>query len=76
MEILTVGEFKARFSEMLKEVSEGKEIGITYGRNKKLVAKLVPGDKKAKRKLGLLKGEAQVVFSDDFEITEEEFSGL
>ena len=76
MKILTVGEFKARFSEVLKEVREGKEIGITYGRNKNLVAKLVPGDTRAKRKLGILKGKAKVVFSSDFEMTEEVMLGL
>ncbi len=31
METLTIGEFKAHFSEVLKKVQEGKEVAISYG---------------------------------------------
>ena len=54
MKTMSVGEFKANFSEVLKRVLGGEEIGILYGKKKEIVAKLVPktSDKKQKRKIG------------------------
>lgn len=77
MKILSVGEFKANFSEVLKKVLSGEEIGISYGKKKEIVAKLVPKTtKKAKRKIGILEGKGKVIFSHDFKMTEEEFLGV
>ncbi|HVY75368.1 MAG TPA: hypothetical protein VG890_11090 [Puia sp.] len=77
MEILSVGEFKSNFSEVLKKVLAGEEIGISYGKKKEIVARLVPKNtKKGKRKIGILEGKAKVTFSRDFKITEEEFLGI
>ena len=78
METMSVGEFKSNFSEILKRVLAGEEIGITYGKRKKIVAKLVPkgSDKKPRRKIGILEGKGKVFFSNDFKMTEEEFLGL
>ena len=75
MEILTVGEFKAKFSAVLQRVLAGEEIAISYGRNRKVVACLVPKtpEKKQRRKLGILEGKGSVRFSKDFKITEEDF---
>ena len=75
---MSVGEFKANFSEVLKSVLAGEEIGILYGKKKEIVAKLVPKtvEKKARRKIGLLEGKAKVNFAKDFKMTEEEFLGL
>jgi len=74
MEILSVGELKANFSEILKRVSAGEEINIAYGKKKEVIARLVPKtEKKAKRKIGLLEGKAKVSFSKNFKITEEAF---
>jgi antitoxin (DNA-binding transcriptional repressor) of toxin-antitoxin stability system len=42
MKTMTVGEIKAHFSEILKEVENGKQIGILYGKTKKSVAMIVP----------------------------------
>ena len=72
---MSVGEFKARFSEVLKSVIEGEEIGILYGKKKEIVARLVPKNagKSPKRKIGILEGKADVKFSPGFKITEEEF---
>jgi len=73
---LTVGQFKAKFSEMLSKVLQGESIGITYGKSKKKVAALVPYDKLEKKqpiKLGLLEGKATVEFAKDFKMTDEEF---
>ncbi|MCD6013244.1 MAG: prevent-host-death protein [Flavipsychrobacter sp.] len=75
MKTMSVGEFKANFSEVLKRVLGGEEIGILYGKKKEIVAKIVPKTtgKKPKRKLGIWEGKAKVVFHKDFKMTEEEF---
>lgn len=73
---LTVGEFKAKFSEVLSKVLQGESIGITYGKNKKKVAALVPYDKVIKTnrlKLGLLEGKATFKIHRNFKMTDEEF---
>ena len=77
MTIMTVGEFKRDFSAVLKRVQAGEEIAISYGKNKEIVAKLVPKttDKKPKRKLGILDGKGKVKFNPGFKMTEEEFLG-
>jgi len=77
MEILSVGEFKSRFSEVLKKVASGQEIGISYGKRKEVIAKIIPEtEKKRKRKIGFLEDKVKVKFSKDFKITEEEFLSL
>ncbi len=81
MKSLTVGEFKAQFSEVLALIQQGESVGVLYGKSKKPVAKLVPMSgsdtkKGGKRKLGILDGKMKVVFSDDFKMTEEEFISL
>lgn len=79
MKSLPVGELKAQFSEVLEKVQQGESFEITYGKNKKPVAKIVPinGSKsKKKRKLGLLEGKMKVVFADNFKMTEEELLDL
>jgi prevent-host-death family protein len=78
MEKMSVGEFKANFSEVLKKVMAGEEIGISYGKKKEIVARLVPKEttKKPRRKIGILDGKGKASFSKDFKITEEEFLGL
>jgi antitoxin (DNA-binding transcriptional repressor) of toxin-antitoxin stability system len=55
MEIMSVGEFKAKFSEVLKKVLAGEEIAISYGKSKEIVARLVPktSAKKQRRKIGI-----------------------
>lgn len=75
MEIMSVGEFKARFSEVLKKVLSGEEIAISYGKSKEIVARIVPetSTKKPRRKIGILEGKGSVYFSNDFKITEEDF---
>lgn len=73
---LTVGQFKAKFSEALSKVLQGETVGITYGKNKKKVAALVPINmvmKQNKIKLGSLKGKASYKISSNFKMTDEEF---
>lgn len=78
MKSLPVGEFKAQFSEVLELIQQGESVGVLFGKSKKPVAKLVPmtEPKKKKRKLGILDGKMNVVFADDFKMTEEEFINL
>lgn len=76
MNQFTVGQFKAKFSEVLSKVLQGESIGITYGKNKKKVAALVPYNKFVKQhkiKLGSLKGKASFKIHSDFKMTDEEF---
>lgn len=75
---MSVGEFKTNFSEALKSVQAGEEIGISFGKKKEVVACLVPrsSSKKAKRKLGALEGKGKVTFRRDFKMTTEELLGL
>ena len=71
---MTVGELKARFSEVLDMVMEGEEIYVTYGKKKEIVAQLVPHkqSKKKKRKLGPLTGKGKIRFHGSWKMTDEE----
>ena len=42
MKTMTVGEFKARFSEALDAVRGGETIVVAYGRNRRKIAAMVP----------------------------------
>jgi len=78
MKIMSVGELKTKFSDVLKRVQAGEEIGIAYGKNKEVVARLVPKTaiKQSKRKIGILNKKSKVVFSEDFQLTTDQFLGL
>jgi prevent-host-death family protein len=76
MKSLTVGEFKARFSAILKEVQAGHPIAITYGKKRATVAVLLPYDQymqSTQRKLGVLQDKASYHMHDDFKIADEDF---
>ena len=75
---MSVEELKTRFSSVLKRVQAGEEIGIAYGKNKEVVARLVPEKaiKQSKRKIGILNKKSKVIFSKDFQLTADEFLGL
>lgn len=76
MHQLTVGQFKAKFSEVLEKVLKGESISITYGKSKKKVATLIPYKKFIKGnkvKLGSLEGKATFKIHSDFKMTDEEF---
>jgi antitoxin (DNA-binding transcriptional repressor) of toxin-antitoxin stability system len=75
MENISVGKFKARFSEILEEIRQGKKFVIQYGKKKKKVAVLLPYEEfapKKQRKIGILKNRARVVIKKDFKMTDEE----
>jgi antitoxin (DNA-binding transcriptional repressor) of toxin-antitoxin stability system len=76
MKTMTVGEFKSRFSEALEAVRDGETIVVSYGRNHRKVAAMVPYSDLAagkKRPLGLLKSKARVKFGRDFALEDEPF---
>lgn len=77
MKTMSVGEFKAHFSEVLEDVKSGIGIAVTYGRKKEVIGYFVPDlEENNERKIGMLDGKAEIIFKDDFKITEEEFLGL
>ena len=78
MEVMSVGELKTKFSAVLKRVQAGEEIGIAYGKNKEVVARLVPKKsvKQSRRKIGILNKKSKIVFSKDFQLTTDEFLGI
>ncbi|WP_316847612.1 prevent-host-death protein [Pedobacter psychrodurus] len=77
MKTMSVGEFKAHFSEVLEDVKAGIGIAVTYGRKKEVIGYFVPDlEENNERKIGMLDGKAEIIFKDDFKITEEEFLGL
>ncbi|MFW5879485.1 MAG: type II toxin-antitoxin system Phd/YefM family antitoxin [bacterium] len=79
MKTLQVGDLKRNFSEVLNDVKNGKEIGISYGKKHELVAVLVPVKKyykKNKRKLGLLKDKASFEIKGNFKISDDELLNL
>ena len=76
MKTMTVGEFKSRFSEALDAVRDGETIVVSYGRNHRKVAAMVPySELKApqQRPLGLLKSRVRVKFGRDFALMDDEF---
>ncbi|WP_316831038.1 prevent-host-death protein [Pedobacter aquatilis] len=78
MKTMSVGEFKAHFSEVLEDIKAGIGIAVTFGRKKEVIGYFVPDLEKneSERKIGMLDGKAEIIFKEDFEITEEEFLGL
>jgi prevent-host-death family protein len=78
MEVITVGDLKARFSEVLGQVKKGQEVIISFGKQRKRVAVLFPYDRfksRPKRRLGLLKGRAGCQIHEHFKMSDEEVLG-
>ena len=77
MKTMTVGEFKAHFSEVIALVKAGEKIAVTFGKKKEVIGYFVPEKpEKPKRQLGLLEGKVTITFGSDWEMTNEEFLGL
>jgi len=76
MKTFKVGEFKSKFSNIIKNVEQGDEIVISYGKKGERVAVLIPYYKyklKNKVKLGILKNKASCHIKKNFKISDEEF---
>ena len=77
MKTMSVGEFKTHFSDVLEQVKAGEKIAVTFGKKKEIVGYFLPEiPKLSKRKLGILENKVKFTFSNDFEITNDEFLGL
>jgi prevent-host-death family protein len=79
MQTMTVGHFKAHFSEVLDLVQQGEDIVISYGKKKAKIAVLVPFDRyegTPVRTLGILAGKASFSVSDDFKLNDDELLAL
>jgi antitoxin (DNA-binding transcriptional repressor) of toxin-antitoxin stability system len=75
MQTMTVGRFKAHFSEVLGLVQNGEDIVISYGKKKEKIAVLVPFDRyegKPQCILGILAGKASFATSADFKMDDDE----
>ena len=76
MKFVSVGEFKAHFSDLLQEVIKGESVGVCFGRRKKPVAALTPVPQhgsKTKRPLGLWQAEMSFRFQGGGKFTDDEF---
>lgn len=74
----SIGEFKAKFSDILEEVRRGAIVGVRYGRGTKPVALLVPPNQAprlAPRKLGPLQGKASFRLKRGFKMSDAELLG-
>lgn len=78
MKTMTIGDLKAHFSEVIQEVKAGEEIAVAFGKQKEVVAYLIPKSarKPKNRQLGILQNKGKVILADDFKMTEEEFLDL
>ncbi len=75
MKTLQVGEFKARFSEIIEAVRAGETVVVSYGRRRENVAALIPFSQlpaTGPRLLGVLAGQASATFAPDFEISDDD----
>lgn len=76
MKTMTVGELKAQFSEVLRQIiKNGKPIAISYGKKKEKIAAIIPYSQikpKSERTLGVMRGRATCVIHEDFALTDEE----
>ena len=77
MKTFSISEFKAHFSEIIKQVRLGDEILITYGKKKERIAVLIPYSayKTKKIRLGLLQDKTLTIH-DGFKMSEKELLDL
>ncbi len=76
MIVMTVADFKSRFSEVVDLVEDGKEIAVSFGRSKRIIGYFSKESKSTKtysqkRQLGIL-ADGHFELSDDFKMTPEE----
>ena len=79
MKSLSVTEAKTQFSQVLKDVMNGETVEIVHDEKLTPIARIEPltdRPKTKKRKLGILDGELECIFPDDFQMTEEESLNL
>ena len=76
MKTLTVGELKARLSEVLRDVANGEAVTVEYGRKHVPVAVIVPYDQYTasapQRKFGVLKNKGSYSIRGDLGMSDED----
>lgn len=75
MKHVSVGDFKARFSDILREVQDGEEVAIQFGRRKETVAVLVSPERLQRgqrRQLGIMEGKASFRVKGEWKMTDEQ----
>jgi len=75
MTTMPIAEVKANLSDVLRRVEDGEEIVVTRGAKKQPVAAVIPMAKyqaKKERKLGTLEHWGEIIFHDDWSMTDEE----
>ena len=73
MKTMPVGELKAGFADVLREVGAGQPVAVTFGRKKKKVAVLVPYEQYCRtntRSLGVFEGKATYRIGKDFPLSD------
>lgn len=73
---MTVADFKAKFSEVIDLIEEGKEIAVSYGRSKKIIGYFSKQSSLSKRypkkrELGIL-SDGAFELADNFKMTPQE----
>ncbi|MCL2653946.1 MAG: type II toxin-antitoxin system prevent-host-death family antitoxin [Propionibacteriaceae bacterium] len=72
---MPIAQAKAHFSDVLRRVEDGEDVVVTRGVKQEPVAVIISMEKfraKKERKLGTLAGRMEVVFHDDWHMTDEE----
>ncbi|MCL2783071.1 MAG: type II toxin-antitoxin system prevent-host-death family antitoxin [Propionibacteriaceae bacterium] len=72
---MPIAQAKAHFSDVLRLVEDGEDVVVTRGVKQEPVAAIISMEKfraKKERKLGALEGKMEVVFRDDWYMTDEE----
>jgi hypothetical protein len=79
MKTLSVGDFKAHFSDVIKLIQKGEIIAVTFGKSKKVIGYFGanPGkqEKKKRRKLGILQDKIEYQFNEGWYMSDEELIG-
>lgn len=80
MKTMESAKFKAKFSEVVNELKQGRSVAITYGRKKEPIGTIVPQSKLVQPDysihLGDLKKQGWKYNMKNFEMTDEELIGL
>ncbi len=75
MQTVQVGQFKTNFSDILKQVSNGEEFIIEYGKRHTKVAKIVPYKEEVEQRIfGQMQGEIDI--PEDFNNNSKEIETL
>lgn len=76
MKNFSLSEIQNNLPIILDLIQNGKTIELNEKPGESIIAKLIPIEKKKKRKIGLLAGKYKLEIKDDFEMTTEELLNL